>query len=173
MVLLFTLHHRNKENEPPQKVVENPYVTRKKVPAKSLMATSKALTSSSSQAPPLSKALPLSKATINSTSMASSSSLATIEEEPSPTIKRILEQTGCANRQELLARAAQAQVNTNRSQSDATNGSKAATATKGATNGSKSMSTNGSKSKSDGSKSTNGSKAMMNPKKKAKGNYFY
>jgi len=172
MTLLFALRHRNKENEPPRKVIENPYVTRKKVPAKSSMATSKAPLLSSSQdpllssskAPPSSKALPLSNAT-TSASIASSSSLATIEEETSPAIRRILEATGCSSGQELLAmRAAQArqQVNANGSTSAANpNRSKAAM------NGDKA-----SKS-SNGSKATNGSKtATANPKKKARSKHF-
>ena len=88
------------------------------------------------------------------------SSLSTVEEEEtSPTIRRILEKTGCSSRQELLAmRAAQEQqVNTNRNRSKSTtnrNGSKAAM--NGAPNVAKTA--------------TKGAKAT-NPKKKAKSKY--
>jgi len=65
-------------------------------------------------------------------------SLSTIEEEEesSPIIRRILEKTGCSNRQEFLAMKA-AQANTNGSK-PAPNGSKNATnSVKTATNGAK------------------------------------
>jgi len=104
-----------------------------------------------------------------------SASLSTIEEEEtSPTIRRILEKTGCSSRQELLAmRAAQEQQGskstTNRNGSNSTTNRNKSMA---ATNGAKAA-TNGTKvSKStNGSKATNGSKTT-NPKKKARSKYF-
>ena len=169
MVLLFTLHHRNKENEPSSLIGTstapprrrrstelNPYVTRKKVPTKSSIAFSM------SQAPP--------------SSMDSSSSLATIEEEEtSPTIRRILEKTGCSSRQEFLAMRAAQEANTNGiGQKDLTrNGSKSNTNR----NGSKKAATNRSKTAPNGPNATNGApnvaKTATNPKKKAKSKYFY
>ena len=103
--------------------------------------------------------------------------LSTIEEEgTSPTIRRILEATGCSSRQELLAmRAAQAsqQVNTNGSKSAATNGAKPNGAKPAAMNRAKSAATNRSTSATNGNKAINGSKATTNPKKKAKSKQFY
>jgi len=165
------LPHSNKENEPSslngtapprrrRSTAGNPYVTRKKVPTKSSIAFSMTL---------------------------SQASLPTIEEETSPTIRRILEATGCSTRQELLAKRA-AQVNTNGSKdalkaapngakSSATNGSKAATSrttnqTNAATNGG-SKSTNKSTTAMSSAKATNRStRSNTNPKKKSKGMYL-
>ena len=110
--------------------------------------------------------------------MASRSSLATIEEEEtSPTIRRILQATGCSSRQEFLAmKAAQAsqQVNangststTNPSKDPATNGSKSTHRSKAPN---RSKVSNGSKASKDTKAltNTNGSKSTTNPKKKAK-----
>jgi len=143
MALLFPLFslHRNKENEPPSllhrnrksRVIDNPYVTRKKV------STAHPSNQNSNLKPPPTKPPPMSTTTIGG-SKSSRSSLATIEEEDetSPIIRRILEQTGCSRRQELLAkRAAQekeaivAATNgskslTNQSKAPFRNGSKAA-----------------------------------------------
>jgi len=181
MTLLLFVRHRNKENESSslngaayqshrrRSTALNPYVTRKKVPTKSAIAFSQ----DSSQDP---------------SSMASSAALAIIEEEEtSPTIRRILEATGCSSRQELLAmRAAQAnqQGNTNGSTNPSKSTARASnrpTATakrsksiNGTTKGSKS--TNGSKAAlnvaTNGTKAPNGSKATTNPKKKAKSKCF-
>jgi len=160
--------HSNKENDgtaPPRRrrsTAGNPYVTRKKVPT--------AFSTTLSQAPLL--------------------SLATIEEEEetSPIIRQILQQTGCSNRQELLAKRAAQEANTNRSKS-APNGLKAATNGSKSTNSNVSANPNGSKAKAapNGSmnpaktatnaakvsKSSNGRKATTNPKMKAKSKYFY
>jgi len=172
MMLLFTLHHSNKENEPTplldhnRKSCVNPYVTRKKVPTRHSLAFSQA-PSSSSRGPTLSKA---------STSMASNPSLSTIEEdETSPAIRRILEKTRCSSRQELLAmRAAQEQqVNTNGSRNP--NASKSMNGSKTLNGVNSSISTNGSKAApnvaKNGAKSA--SKGSTNPKKKAKSKHFY
>jgi len=172
--LIHSSIHSNKENEPPSLLdrnrrtsheVENPYVTRKKVPTKSSIAFSQESFHASS---------------------------AQIDEE-SPTIKRILKAKGCSSVEELLARDQQkTQANhalngpraaTNR----ATNQAKAApNGPKATTNGSKSMnrskstnrstSTIGSKARNvatNGAKATNGSKSTTNPKKKAKSKYLY
>jgi len=105
----------------------------------------------------------------------SSSSLSTIEEdETSPTIRRILAATGCSNRQELLAKRAAQEANTNRSKS-APNGLKAATNGSKSTNQSKSMnkstSINGSKARNGSKAAKNGSKSRTNPKKITKSKY--
>jgi len=97
------------------------------------------------------------------------SSLSTIEEETSPTIRQILEATGCSSRQEFLAMKA-AQANTNGSKPTNMNALKAApnvpkVAPNGAKKGAKNGAKNGAKSSSKGSKSTN-------PKNKSKSKYF-
>jgi len=89
MTRLFTLQYSNKENEPQKhrKVTENPYVTRKKVPTATATQAS-----NSKQAPSSATTKRKSSSTI-----ATTQSLDTIEEEEetSPTIRRILEKTGC------------------------------------------------------------------------------
>jgi len=171
MALLFTLHHRNKENAPPCRLRD----TSKNPDSKSYCKPHPS-NSNLKQAPRSSvtstKAPVSHLSTKATTSNASNTSLATVEEETSPTIRRILEATGCSSRQELLAmRAAQAiqQVNTNGSTSTTNpNKSKAASnQSKAATNGAKKGAKNGAKSVANGSKST------MNPKKKAKIKYLY
>jgi len=143
-----------------------------------MVSKSRSLSQAPSQALLLSKAPPSRLSTSkDSTNHAfkNSSSLSTIEEEEtSPTIRRILEKTGCSSRQKLLAmRAAQEQQGskstTNRNGSNSTTNRNKSMA---ATNGAKAA-TNGTKvSKStNGSKATNGSKTT-NPKKKARSKYF-
>jgi len=160
--------HRDKENEPSslndtappcrrRSTTVTPYATRKKVPTP--FALNEATFTNSRQS-----------ATVKPTSLATME-----EEETSPTIRRILEKTGCSSRQELLAKRAAEEANTN-GLKVAPNGWKAATAT----NGAKSSATNRSKSttnvakvskSSNGSKATNGS-TTTNPKKKARSKYF-
>jgi len=177
MALLFTLHHRNKENQPPPRLRDtsrNPYSkTYVKPIEKDPHSTAAPPASRSAIAPPVSRP---ARSSLKPVAKAPSASLIiTIEEEEeeeetSPTIRRILEKTGCSSRQELLAmRAAQEKVNTsNGSKSINTN-----TNTNGSTNpsnkGSKSKAVpNGSKTTTNGSKATNGTKSTTNPKKKAK-----
>jgi len=181
MTLLFALHHRNKENEPSslngtapprrRRTAVNPYSQPLPFNHNERMALKSSRSSTvGSQDNPASRAS--TKATA---SKASNATLATIEEETSPTIRRILEATGCSNRQELLAmRAAQEQqgnANSNRngSKTAATNRSKTApNGPKNATNGALNVAMTATK----GAKSTNGSKTT-NPKKKSKSKYFY
>jgi len=184
MTLLFTLHHRNKENEPSslngnaplrrlRDTSKNPYSKSYFKPPPSISNLKQAPRSTITKAPVSRPST--AKAT---TSKASNASLASIEEETSPTIRRILEATGCSSRQELLVmRAAQEQqVNTNSNR----NGSKSTTNR----NGSKKAATNQSKTAPNGTKNAtngapnvakttkNGAKAT-NPKKKSKSKYFY
>ena len=133
-------------------------MTRKKVPTATATQAS-----NSKQAPSSATTKRKSSSTI-----ATTQSLDTIEEEEetSPTIRRILEKTGCSSRQELLARrAAQVNTNANGSKSATRNGSKPAApnVAKAAPNGSKVPAPNGSKSKL--ATNRNGS---TNPKKKVK-----
>ena len=175
MTLLLMLH-RNKENEPsslngnapPRRArrsnTANPY--EKRIPF--------------SQVP-----VPVPASHASESTRSSTRALASIEAEPSPIIRGILQKTGCSSRQELMAkRAAEEaqQANTNMS-STGTNGAKKATKTatnvstksssNTATNGSKIIATNACKSSTNRAKakSTNGSKSM-NPKKKSKGMYY-
>jgi len=167
-----SLPHSNKESETSslngaayqscrrQSTALNPYVTRKKVPTKSSIAFS-----------------------MTSLSMASSASLVAIEEDTSPTIRQILEETGCSSRQELLAVRAEQEANPNGSKSTNTNGRKAAPkGPKSTTNGAKATATSGYKvPATNGTKSTNGSKfktatnrnGSTNPKKNPKSKQFY
>jgi len=191
MALLLNFYHSEKENEPGaaftsrrrRSQVMNPYS--QPLPFNQIERNARSI--HLKQAPRSTKA-PASCSSAKPTT--SSSSLATIEEEEtSPTIRRILEKTGCSSRQELLAmRAAQeanTNTNTNGSKSnkngskDAPIGSKTATsgADSAATNMSKDTtrnrdkSTNGNKA-TNRSKAANGSKALTNPKKKAKSKHF-
>jgi len=188
MTLLFTLHYSNKENEPTSLNGTVPPTThRLKDTSKNPYSKSYCKPRSSSAMDPHScpsslKAPSNLKLSRTSTTDAitkhgsNSSSLATIEEEEetSPIIRRILEQTGCASRQELLAKRAAQEANTNGSKSttsESTMSKANASKAKANPNGSKTI-TNASKSM-NASKSTNGSKSMTNSKKKAKGKHFY
>jgi len=100
------------------------------------------------------------KATTNHGSHASSLDTIEEEEETSPTIRRILEKTGCSSRQEFLAMKAQQarqQVNTN--------GSKSTTALKPASNRPKSA------GKVSDAKTATTESTSTNPKKKSKCKY--
>jgi len=190
MALLFTLHHRNKENEPsslngtapPRRLRDtskNPY-------SKSYCKPLQRHPPSNSNLKQAARSSVSRSSTKATTSKASHTSLAAIEEETSPTIRRILEKTGCSSRQELLVMRA-AQDNTNKSKSapnrpdaapnGARNGSKTttseATTSEATTNGCKAA-TNGAKATSrNGSKSTNGKSTNANSKKKAKSKYGF
>jgi len=178
MIISYSLilHHSHKENEPTALNGAAPPTRRLRDTSKNPYSKSYCKPLQKQQDLSLSSRAPTSSKA--STSMASNPSLSTIEEEEetSPIIRQILEQTGCSSRQEFLAKRAaqeQQQVNTNcymnRNGSNSTtnrNKSKAATnGAKAATNGTKvSKSTNGSKA-------TNGNKTT-NPKKKARSKYF-
>jgi len=105
--------------------------------------------------------------------------------EESPTIKRILQASGCSSVEELLARDQQ-KTQANKTQANkATNGSKAtngAGAKSAATNGANSTAASGAKAATKGSKAAkngaksnaNGSKSTStNPKKKARSKYSF
>ena len=196
--LLFYLH-RNKENvgtapcRRRQSTAMNPYsqpLPFNQNERKALSAKKTLPCLSSSIAPPASRTS-TAKAITNG-SKSSNTSLATIEEETSPTIRRILEATGCSSRQELLAKRAAEEkeanangsksTNANGSKSTNTNGSEAApnqpkaapnrpkAAPNGATNRAESSN---NKVKKGAKPSKNGSKATTNPKKKAKGKHLH
>ena len=182
MALLFTLHHSNKENEHSslngtassrrRRTAVNPYSQPLPFNHNERMALKSSRSSTvGSQDNTASRAS--TKATA---SKASNDTLATIEEETSPTIRRILEATGCSSRQELLAlRAAQGQqVNTNGSRNP--NASKSTNGPKTSNGVNSSISTNGSKAApnvaKNVAKSTLKRSASTNPKKKSKGMYL-
>jgi len=175
MTLLFTLHHRNKENDGAayqschrRSTIPNPYIKRVPFSQPLTRPLNQNQNSNLKQAPcsSVTKA-PASRTSAKPTSTAAISR-ASINDD-SPITKEILAATGCASVDQLLATRAP-----NSSMAPAPNGSKAA-----AMNGSKAPS-NVSKSTN---KSTNGSKAApnvaknvtkstttgsTNPKKKAK-----
>ena len=180
MALLFTLHHRNKENEPsslngtapPRRLRDtskNPY-------SKSYCKPLQRHPPSNSNLKQAARSSVSRSSTKATTSKSSNASLATIEEETSPTIRRILEATGCSSRQELLAlRAAQGQqVNMNGSRNP--NASKSTNGPKTSNGVNSSISTNGSKAApnvaKNVAKSTLKRSASTNPKKKSKGMYL-
>jgi len=161
--------HRNKENEP---TTLNGTVA---PPTRRLRDTSKNPYSKDYCKPRSSIATTASRPSTAkaTTSKASSATLATVEEEEtSPTIRRILEKTGCSSRQELLAMHAAQEANTNanrakpaainRAKSSATNRSKSTNGPNNATNGAPNV----SKTATKGAKATN-------PKKKSKSKYLY
>ena len=195
MIISYSLilHHSHKENEPTALNGTAPPTRRLRDTSKNPYSKSYCKPLQKQQDLSLSSRAPTSSKA--STSMASNPSLSTIEEEEetSPIIRQILEQTGCSSRQEFLAkRAAQEQQQVNTNCSTNRNGTKSATNR----NGSKSaMNRNGSKSAPNGKKAApnvatngamNGAKAMngtkapngsktTNPKEKAKSKYccFY
>ena len=175
MVLLFTFHNSNKENDPGtvshrQRSTVNPY--------------SKHIPFTQVPAPHRTSTRPLASAS-NRTSTGttkSSASLATIDKEPSLIVRGILQKTGCSSRQELMAkRAAEAEANTNKSTTGtnvsktAPNGAMAAKNRSKATNAttiSKTSSVNGSKSSATNRSKAAATNRSTNPKKKTKSKYF-
>ena len=189
MALLFTLHHRNKENEPSSLNGTAP----PRPPRSSIMNLysqllpfnqneRKACSIPSNQISNLNTAPSSRPSTVKAATKASAASQIN---EDSPIIKQISQASGYASVEEFLAsRDTNLSKATapNRSESAATNGSKsdpnaATNLPKGATNGDGTKAaTNGSKSTRNGAKNgsklvAKGSKATTNPKKKAKSKY--
>ena len=177
----LTVHHdtldcsllqSNKENEPSSLNSTAPPTRRLRDTSKNPyskdyckpLQKEQASRSSSTSRPPTAFDKDATKHMVNS-----SASLATIEEEEetSPIIRRILQQTGCSSRQELLAMRAAQQKNT------MANGSKSAATieAKAPSNVSKSTTKSRNGSKAAPNVAKNVAKSTTNPKKKAKSKY--